>query len=530
VKLPGRHKSFETRLSGLVAAAVGVTLALASLAAYLLVAHELHVQVQNSLVGYEKSLDGQFSAQSAIRYASNSGDRVQLVLPDGQVYVPSPSGGAFDPAPPDAPDLPPTTLVEEMAGGHGPQVSFSDQTLGREHYRVMTLQVPLNSGGTGALQFARPLSDVERALADLRLILALVTAGGIALALGIGTVVARATLRPVSRLTGAAEHVAATQDLAATIEVDSDDELGRLAQAFNSMLTALRLSREQQAQLVSDAGHELRTPLTSLRTNIEFLMRARQMPETDREELLSDVSDQLEELTALVGDIVETARADETARLEVTETRLDAVVGAALERARRRAPSLRFEVSLTPGSVRAQPALLERAVLNVLDNAAKWSPPGGTVEVRLTRAGTWLLEVRDHGPGIDPADLPRVFERFYRAPTARSMPGSGLGLAIVRNVVSDHGGTVEAARAPGGGTVVRITLPIVDEDEPTSPRDWTGFPPAPPEPTPPDPERSPLYQESLGRERSPAPTPPGLHSILAGPGGGIGRRGGLKNL
>ncbi len=528
MKLLGRRKSFETRLSSLVALAVGVTLAVASVAAYLLVAHQLHVQVQKSLVGYEKSLDGQFNAQSAIHYASNSGDRVQLVLPDGQVYVPSPGGGHFDPAPPDAPDLPPTTQVEEMAGGHGPPVSFTDQTLGREHYRVMTVQVPLSGGGTGALQIARPLSDVERALADLRLILALVTAGGIAVALGIGTVVARATIRPVTRLTRAAEHVAATQDLAATIEVDSDDELGRLAQAFNSMLDALRLSREQQAQLVSDAGHELRTPLTSLRTNIELLMRARQMPDPDRAELLSDVRDQIEELTALVGDIVETARADETARVEPTETRLDEVVGSALERARRRAPSLRFEVSLTPGSVRGQPALLERAVLNLLDNAAKWSPPGGTVEVRLSRSRCWLLEVRDHGPGIDEADLPRVFERFYRAPTARSMPGSGLGLAIVRNVVSDHGGTVEAARAPGGGTIVRITLPIVEEDEPATPTDWTDFPPAPPDPAPPDPAGRPAVDREPGW--SPAPASSGLHSGVASPGGGIGRRGGLKHL
>ena len=523
MKLLGRRKSFETRLSTLVAVAVGVTIAFASLAAYLLVAHQLHVQVQSSLVSYEKSLGGHFDAPSAIRFASNSGDRVQLVFPGGQVYVPSPDGANFRSAPPHAPVLPPTPEVEAMAKGAGPQALFSDQTLGREHYRVMTLQVAFKGGGIGALQIARPLSDVERALADLRLILALVTAGGVAVALAIGTVVARATIRPVTRLTAAAEHVAATQDLAATIEVDSDDELGRLAQAFNSMLTALRLSREQQAQLVSDAGHELRTPLTSLRTNIELLMRAREMPEPDRAELLSDVGEQLEELTALVGDIVETARADETAGVEPTETRLDAVVETALERARRRAPSLRFEVSLTPGSVRAQPALLGRAVLNVLDNAAKWSPPGGTVEVRLTRGATWVLEIRDHGPGIDEADLPRVFERFYRAPTARSMPGSGLGLAIVRNVVGDHGGSVEAARAPGGGTIVRITLPTVDEDEPAPPPAWTDFPPAPPEVA----ERDPADSEPLG---APEPVSPGLHSRITGPGGGIGRRGGLKHL
>lgn len=498
MSLFGHRASFEARLSTLVALAVGVTIALAALASYLLVDHQLRGQVQSSLQSYVNTVDGtstfdKGAAQSAVRYAASTGDRVQLILPGGQVWVPAPDG-SFTPAGPGSTGFRPSGAQLAVATGHDASVLYNDQTIGEVRYRVVTIAVqatphvaPFAQGGPripAALQIGRPLTDIDRALADLRLILALVTGGGVAVALVIGTMVARTTIRPVTRLTATAEHVAATQDLDATIEVDSDDELGRLAQAFNSMLTALRLSREQQAQLVSDAGHELRTPLTSLRTNIEFLMKARAMPEADRAALLADVQDQLEELTSLVGDIVETARADEHGRIEPTETRLDAIVDRALERARRRAPSLRFDVALTPGSVRAQPPLLERAVLNVLDNAAKWSPPGGTVEVRLTRGPTWVLEVRDHGPGIDEADLPHVFERFYRAATARAMPGSGLGLAIVRNVVADHGGTVEAELPAGGGTLVRITLPTVEEDEPVPPAAWSDHPPAPPEPRP----------------------------------------------
>ncbi|MGH9115650.1 MAG: sensor histidine kinase, partial [Acidimicrobiales bacterium] len=148
------------------------------------------------------------------------------------------------------------------------------------------------------------------------------------------------------------------------------------------------------------------------------------------------------------------------------EVRLDLIVDRAVQRARRRVPGVLFDVDLTAGSVRAQPALLERAVLNVLDNAAKWSPPGGRVDVRLTRGLSWVLEVRDRGPGIAAHDLPRVFDRFYRAEAARSLPGSGLGLAIVREVVTSHGGTVSISTPAGGGTLVRVELPTVLEHEP----------------------------------------------------------------
>ncbi len=329
-----------------------------------------------------------------------------------------------------------------------------------------------------------PLTDVQHSLTDLRLILWLVTIAGMAVGVGLGYVIGRDTIRPVERLTAAAEHVAATQDLDSTIDEKGEDELARLARSFNSMLRALAASRQQQAQLISDAGHELRTPLTSLRTNIEVLLRVKDLPDEDRAELLADVHAQLEEMTTLVGDVVELAREDE-AQSEPIEVRFDPIVEHAVERARRRAPSVAFDVELMPGSIRAHPALLERAVLNVLDNAAKWSPPGGTIRVRLDRGEWWTLEVLDQGPGIAPADLPHVFERFYRADTARALPGSGLGLAIVQQVVTAHGGTVAAVSPPGGGTLIRIQLPTVVENEPDSPGLPIFFEPEPePEPDP----------------------------------------------
>ena len=225
------------------------------------------------------------------------------------------------------------------------------------------------------------------------------------------------------------------------------------------MLGALGASRHQQSQLVADAGHELRTPLTSLRTNIEVLAKVRELPEADREALLGDVMGQLEELTTLVGDLVELAREEETDP-SPEDVQLDAVVQRALERARRRAPTVTFDAHLEPGMVRGQPVLLERAVLNLLDNAAKWSPPYGRVEVGLHGNGAgWQLDVRDHGPGIGPEDLPHVFDRFYRSQAARALPGSGLGLAIVRQVVESHGGQALATSMPDGGAIISVRLP-----------------------------------------------------------------------
>jgi two-component system sensor histidine kinase MprB len=295
---------------------------------------------------------------------------------------------------------------------------------------------------------------VGRTLNRLGLILLAVALGGVALAAGLGTLVARAAVSPVRRLTDAAEHVTSTTDLTERIEVKGSDELSRLADRFNRMLAALDRSLATQRQLVADASHELRTPLTSIRTNIEVLAKARDLPDEERAELLSDVVAQLEELSVLVRDLVELARGHEPSQ-EAEEVRLDEVVQRAVDRAERFAPGIRFVTRIEPSLVRGVPSRLERAVGNLLDNAVKWSPAGGEVEVEVQDGE---VIVRDHGPGIDEADLPFVFDRFYRAPSARGLPGSGLGLAIVRQVAEVHGGTVTAERADGGGARFRLRL------------------------------------------------------------------------
>ena len=455
-----RRKSFRVRLSALVAAAVGVAVALTALASYIAVHHQLYSQVDSSLNGEVRALasQGQFRAGQVGNFVQHyNNGLLQIVDAHGNVLT----------APLGASDLPVNAsdaAVAAAGAGAGPE--FRTITHQGQSYRLLT--VGANDAFTGAplaIQIARPLTDIERSLADLRLILWIVALSGIAVAVGLGYLVGRATIRPVERLTAAAEHVAATQDLESTIDDRGEDELARLARSFNSMLRALASSRQQQAQLISDAGHELRTPLTSLRTNIEVLLRVKDLPAVDRADLLSDVHAQLEEMTTLVGDVVELAREDE-GQAEPLEVRFDPIVERAVERAQRRAPNVAFDVHITRGSIRAQPALLERAVLNVLDNAAKWSPPDGIVQVWLQRGPVWTLDVLDQGPGIAPDDLPHVFERFYRADAARSLPGSGLGLAIVQRVVAGHGGTVRAATPPGGGTLVHIELPTVTEHEP----------------------------------------------------------------
>jgi two-component system sensor histidine kinase MprB len=249
------------------------------------------------------------------------------------------------------------------------------------------------------------------------------------------------------------------------IAISGDDELARLTASFNSMLGALAESQERQRRLVADAGHELRTPLTSLRTNLELLAAsdrpdAPSLSEQDRKEISDDVRAQVEELTTLVGDLVELARED-APQVVHEPVELTDVVERALARVSRRAPDVQFDINLAPWNLLGDANALERAVLNLLDNAAKWSPPGATVDVRLvaTDHGTAELHVADVGPGIAEADLPYVFERFYRSPDARTLPGSGLGLAIVAQVASRHGGNVRASRRPEGGTLMILELP-----------------------------------------------------------------------
>jgi two-component system, OmpR family, sensor histidine kinase MprB len=348
-------------------------------------------------------------------------------------------------------EIPPTQRVLAVAAGTEPGF-LEDRSVNGIHLRVLTAP----ELGPHALQLARRLDEVDATLARLRIILLAVATAGIALGGVLGGVVARSALGPVRKLTDATEHVARTQDLTRRIETAGAprDELARLAASFNVMLEALEGSLTAQRQLVADASHELRTPLTSLRTNIELLARGEQLPEAERARVLDDVVAQLEELTVLVTDVVELARgAEPEAAME--DVRLDQLVDAAVGRARGHAPGLRYLTDLQPSVVRGSPGRLDRAISNLLDNAAKWSPQGGQIEVMVTDGE---VTVRDHGPGIDPADLPHVFDRFYRSPSARGTPGSGLGLSIVRQVAEVHGGSVTAEPAHGGGTLFRLRI------------------------------------------------------------------------
>ncbi len=354
--------------------------------------------------------------------------------------------------------LPVDTRTRALAA-HGGEPFLRDVEVNGIHQRV--LAEPFGSGR--AVELALPLTEVDSLLARLRLILALIVVGGIALAALLGRLVAGAAVLPLKRLTRATEHVALTRDLSGRIKPAGEDEIGRLASSFNAMLDALERSVSAlddsvhaQRQLVADASHELRTPVTSLRTNIEILQQqSSQIDPEDQRRLLADVVEQLEELTLLIGDVIDLARGEEP-NADSEDVRLDQLVAEVVERARRHAPATPLHVQLLPTILSGVPARLERAVSNLIDNAVKYSPPGEPVEVALRGSS---LTVRDHGPGISDEDLPHVFDRFYRGVEARGRSGSGLGLAIVRQVAHQHGGSVAAERAAGGGTLMRLQLP-----------------------------------------------------------------------
>jgi two-component system sensor histidine kinase MprB len=289
-------------------------------------------------------------------------------------------------------------------------------------------------------------------------------------------------LAPLAEVAQVAQEIGETDDLTKRLNVHADDEVGQLATNFNSMLDRLETSRDAldesvraQRQLVADASHELRTPVTALRTNIEVLLAGDELPGEDRRRLLEDVRTETEELGALITDVIELARGDEPPA-EVEEVQLDALVAEAVHRASRRRPASAFSAELEPTVVEGVPERLGRAVDNLLDNAAKYSPGGTAVEVGL-RDG--VLTVRDHGPGIPAADRPHVFDRFYRGSGARGRPGSGLGLAIVRQVAETHGGTIAVDEAPGGGARFELRLPALGAEAPAPPEVVAGPQPRP---------------------------------------------------
>jgi two-component system sensor histidine kinase MprB len=334
---------------------------------------------------------------------------------------------------------------------------FTDITVRGTSLRATSLRVLVTGAGSaGAVVVALPLTSVNHTLSDQLILLVIIAAAGIALAALLGVLVARAALAPIARFTRQTEAIAASPERLGTdrLQVDGRDELARLARTFNETLDALEHSVAAQRNLVADASHELRTPIATIRANLQLMRDEEGLPPGEREALRRDVIEELDELTALVSDVVELARGSRPSAT-AGDVRLDEVVAAAIERTRRRAPELTVAAELAPVLVHGEGDRIARAVANLLDNAVKWSPAGGAIEVVL-RAGT--LTVRDHGPGFEPSDLPFVFDRFHRASTARAKPGSGLGLAIVRQAAEAHGGSVSAANAPGGGALMTIAF------------------------------------------------------------------------
>jgi two-component system sensor histidine kinase MprB len=341
---------------------------------------------------------------------------------------------------------------------------YANVTVGGQNYReyVTPVRFFVNFAITpenGALQVAAPLAGVNNQLGHLGLALLLVALIALLLAAAVGWLASRTAVGPLNELTATVERLARTIDVSERLDPGGPDELGRLRRAFNRLLGALETSRESQHQLVMDASHELRTPLTSLRTNLEILRRIDELSEPEREVLISDVLTQLQELTNLVGDLAELARGDYVVG-EAAPLRLDHLVEDAVELAAShgRSRGVSFLTALDETWVEGRSDRIARAVGNLLDNALKWSPDGGAVEV-LCRGGD--ISVRDHGPGIDPEDLPHIFDRFYRSPAARALPGSGLGLAIVAQVANEEGGSVRALNAPDGGAIVTLHLPML---------------------------------------------------------------------
>jgi two-component system, OmpR family, sensor histidine kinase MprB len=433
--------SFRARLALVAAAAVALAVVAASGVVYFVVKDELYSSIDSSLRTSQETIQNGpvFRLGTGPPQPGVFGGYPQAVAQDGTVY--KQTGETLT--------LPVTERDLSVARGDS-DTYFENAEVGDNHVRMITF--PYQPGL--AVQIAKPLDATDRSLARIRWLLILIATGGTLIAGGLGLIVSRAALTPVRRLTETTENVTETGDLSERIEVEGNDELSRLAISFNTMLAALEESSRARSQLVADASHELRTPLTSLRTNIEVLASDRALPPGEREHLLSDVVEQLDEMTTLVSELMELARGEQHVG-EPEDVRLDLVAAGAVERTKRNRPGVEFKTDLDESLVYGVPATLDRALGNLLDNAAKWSPPDGEVEVAV-HGGEFT--VRDHGPGIDEDDLPYVFDRFYRASSARGLPGSGLGLAIVRQVAQAHGGTVVAERAEGGGTLMRFSL------------------------------------------------------------------------
>ncbi len=435
--------SFRLRVTLLIAAAVAVTAIGASVAIYLVVQDQLIKQVDDTLaktavVGGGRG--GPFGDRGPQLVTGRQDVFGQIVDANGNI-IQADLGVAV-------PSLV-TQDVKDVAAGK--RDAFL-ATATSQDYRVRVLVRPISNGR--ALEVAKSLEDIDGALAQTRITLAEFAIGAIVLAAVLGLLIARTALAPVKRLTATVEEVTRTRDLSRRVAARGRDEISRLGTSFDAMLSQLERSLRSQRQLVSDASHELRTPLTALRTNLELLERGQPADPVERQQLLGDLVVQMERLTTLVGDLIEAAR-DEEVPMPFEELRLDDVVHEIVDDMKMRYPRVRFAVTATPSTVPGVKVRVTRAITNLLDNAAKWSPPGALVEVSVADGE---VSVRDHGPGVTAEDAPRVFDRFWRSNDARHLPGSGLGLSIVKDVAEAHGGSVILERPSDGGARFRLRL------------------------------------------------------------------------
>jgi two-component system, OmpR family, sensor histidine kinase MprB len=425
--------NLRLRLTLVAAAVVAVVVTAASLTTYFVMRHELYTQVDKQLATHAHDPHGVFPG-----FSSFSSDYVSFVAPGG--------GEVGDPIPIDEP-------IKAVAQSRR-HPFFRTTSAETRRGKITLREVVVPAEGGGAIVVARNIDYIDHDLERLRLILILVSLGAIGAAAALGAVVSRTTLAPVLRLTAAAERIARTRDPSERVDEGGRGEIARLAGAFNTMLGALEESLETQRRFVADASHELRTPLTSMQTNIEVLRQHERLDPEQRARLFGDLEREAHEMRDLITGLLELARGE--AALDLQTVQFDELVESAVERARARFPDVNWEDELEPTRAEVVPERMERAVWNLLENAGKWSTNGKPVEIRLHEHE---LTVRDHGPGIAAEDRERVFDRFYRAPAARSLPGSGLGLAIVHDVAEAHGGTVTAEEAPGGGALLRLKLP-----------------------------------------------------------------------
>ncbi len=446
MRKPVSSLSLRTKIAALFALVATLGTIAVGVLAYASAASRLRSEVDNSLALVASTSDfhvpgGDSDNDNRVppTIDPRSGVVQQWLLPNGRVLA-SPAGIT----------LPVTEVDKQVAAGQRHEVSY-DTSVDGVAFRVLTVQA---HDARGAVMLARSTAEVHRVLETLRWQIALAVLL-VALLSGLaGWLLARRLTSRLGRLTAAAEEVAATGRLDVPVPAEGGDETGRLGVAFGTMLAALSASRLSQQRLVQDAGHELRTPLTSLRTNVSVLRRYTALPAAERETILRDLDAESRELTDMVNELV-TLAAVGAEDEDVARVALGDLADRAAERAERRY-GCAVLVTADESEVVARPAALERAVTNLVDNAAKFGGAVGPVQVRVS-SGT--LEVIDQGPGIPLSDLPHVFERFYRSDDARSMPGSGLGLSIVADVVAAHGGQV-FARCDIDGTHVGFSLAV----------------------------------------------------------------------